>query len=60
VCAATVLLGCTKSLRSDGRLSVARSFRVGEWRALADRAGIPRAAVSVYFGSRILLKARKK
>ena len=60
VCVATALVGCTAPLRSDGRLSVARSFRVREWRALAERAGIPGADVSVYFGSRILLKARRR
>jgi len=46
--------------RSDGLLSVKRGWRVGEWRELAERAGIPRAKVSVYYGSRVLLQARKE
>jgi 2-polyprenyl-3-methyl-5-hydroxy-6-metoxy-1,4-benzoquinol methylase len=44
---------------SDGMLSVRRSWRVGEWRALAARAGIPSAKVWLYYGSRVMLQARK-
>jgi 2-polyprenyl-3-methyl-5-hydroxy-6-metoxy-1,4-benzoquinol methylase len=44
---------------SDGMLSVRRGWRVAEWRNLARRAAIPNSRVSVYYGSRIFLRARK-
>ena len=47
------------SMRSDGLLSVRRGWRLAEWRELARKAGIPKADVSLYFGSRIFLRARK-
>jgi hypothetical protein len=59
VWAGTLLCGCSRSLRSDGLISVERGFRVHEWRALAARAGIRNACVSLYLGTRILLQARK-
>ena|SRR5271170_1687071 len=45
--------------RSDGTLSVLRSWRVREWRKLAARAGIPNARIWLYYGSRVMLMARK-
>jgi len=45
---------------SDGLLSVRRSWRVGEWRALAVRAGIPEARVWLYGGARLMLQASRK
>ena len=44
---------------SDGMLSVRRSWRVGEWRELAACAGIPCGRVWLYYGSRVMLQARK-
>jgi ubiquinone/menaquinone biosynthesis C-methylase UbiE len=44
---------------SDGLLSVRRGWRVGEWRELARKAGIPEARVWLYYGSRVMLQARK-
>ena len=55
----TSMAGCSKQMRSDAVKSVARGFRVPEWRAMAQRAGIPHAKVSIYCGARILLRARK-
>jgi len=45
---------------SDGLVSVRRGWRVKEWRALAARAEIPNARVWLYYGSRVILEARKK
>ncbi len=45
--------------RADALLSVKRGWRVEEWRELAERAGIHPARVSLYFGSRVILQARK-
>jgi hypothetical protein len=45
--------------RNDGLLSVRRSWRVGEWQALAGRAGIPDARVWLYGGARLMLQARR-
>jgi len=60
------VLGCvlhlfkfSKELRSDGLLSVERGWRVHEWQRLARRAGIQEAEVFLYFGARILLRARR-
>lgn len=44
---------------TDGLLSVKRAWRVREWRALAERACIPNARISLYMGARVLLAARK-
>jgi SAM-dependent methyltransferase len=49
-----------KHFRTDGTLSVLRSWRVREWRALAGGAGIPNARIWLYFGARVLLQARKQ
>jgi hypothetical protein len=59
VWAGTLLCGCSARLRADGLISVRRGFRLPEWRAWAARAGIPAARVSLYFGTRVLLQARK-
>ena len=53
---------CTRlspSMRSDGLLSVRRGWHLREWRELARQAGISGARVSLYFGARIFLQARK-
>ena len=59
VWAAVHLTRLSPTMRSDGLLSVRRGWRIGEWRDLAREAGIPNADVSLYFGSRIFLRARK-
>ncbi len=48
-----------KHFQQDGLISVKRGFRVRELEALARRAGVPGARVSIYFGSRLLLQAIK-
>lgn len=48
-----------RRLREDGLISVKRGFRLGEWRELASRAEIPQAKVWLYYGTRIVLQARK-
>jgi SAM-dependent methyltransferase len=54
------LLRANPAVREDGLISVRRGFRLGEWRELADRAGIAGAKVWRYHGTRIVLQARKK
>lgn len=44
---------------ADAVLSVRRGWRVPEWREFAHRAGIPNPRVSVYYGAKIFLRARK-
>lgn len=46
-------------LRDDGLISVKRGFRRREWRELAARAEISNARVWLYYGTRIVLQARK-
>jgi 2-polyprenyl-3-methyl-5-hydroxy-6-metoxy-1,4-benzoquinol methylase len=53
------LMRVSPQFLSDGLLSVRRSWRVGEWRALAARAGISSARVWLYYGSRVMMQARK-
>jgi 2-polyprenyl-3-methyl-5-hydroxy-6-metoxy-1,4-benzoquinol methylase len=53
------LYGFPEHFRSDGLLSVRRSWRVREWRALAARAGIPEAKVWLYGGARLMLQANR-
>jgi SAM-dependent methyltransferase len=48
------------TLAADGLLSVKRGWRLPELRRLAAAAGIPDAKVSLYFGVRVLLQARKQ
>lgn len=53
------ILRLSRQLCADGRLSVRRGFRTGEWRRAARAAGIPdaRVDVQVQFGCRIVLSA---
>ena len=53
------LLRLSPAMRADGLLSVRRGWRKPEWETLAKRAGIPRPEITSYFGSRIILRARK-
>jgi hypothetical protein len=45
--------------RADALLSVRRGFLTRELAAMAAKAGIPNADVSLYFGTRVLLRAKK-
>jgi hypothetical protein len=53
------LLRANPAVREDGLISVKRGFRLREWRELAVRAEIPDAKVRLYYGTRIVLQARK-
>ncbi len=53
------LIRTDEQVRKDGLISIERGFRCPEWRELAAHAGIPRAEVSLYYGTRIVLQARK-
>jgi SAM-dependent methyltransferase len=53
------LMGIGSQLRQDGLISVRRGFRRREWLQLAARAEIPDPKVCVYYGTRIVLQARK-
>jgi SAM-dependent methyltransferase len=53
------LMRTEKMVLKDGLISVERGFRLDEWRALAAQAGISDAKVSLYYGTRIVLQARK-
>lgn len=53
------LMGTSRELREDGLISVKRGFRRREWRALAGQAGVANAHVWLYYGTRIVLQARK-
>ena len=52
-------LQCPREIREDGVLSVKRGWRVGEWQALARKAGITHAKVWQEHGTRVFLLARK-
>jgi hypothetical protein len=54
-----LLRGLSAEMRSDGVISIQRGWRVQEWRRLAHLAGIPNAKTWLYFGSRIILQAKK-
>ncbi|HUR44584.1 MAG TPA: methyltransferase domain-containing protein [Candidatus Saccharimonadales bacterium] len=54
-----VLGGLSRHMRADGVISIQRGWRVREWRRLAEQAGIKDAKTWLYFGSRIILRARK-
>lgn len=41
------LLGAHRIVREDGQLSIARSFRPDEWRAILDQAGVPAGAARI-------------
>ena len=48
-----------QTIREDAMISVRRGFRRSEWLALAGKAGMRNAEVFVYYGARIVLRARK-
>jgi SAM-dependent methyltransferase len=48
-----------RTVREDALLSVKRAFHLCEWLELANRANVPGAHVSLYYGTRIVLQARK-
>jgi len=47
------------AIRHDGLASVRRGFRCPEWRKFAETADIPHAHVWLYYGTRIVMQARK-
>jgi ubiquinone/menaquinone biosynthesis C-methylase UbiE len=49
----------TKDFRADGLLSIERGFRVGELQRLVEKAGISGARVWLYYGSRVIVVAKK-
>jgi SAM-dependent methyltransferase len=53
------LLCISPAMRHDGLASVRRGFRCPEWRDLAAAANIPHAHVWLYYGTRIVMQARK-
>jgi SAM-dependent methyltransferase len=53
------LLRVGRTVHRDGLISVRRGFRQDEWRDLAARAEIPGAKIWLYYGTRIVLQARK-
>lgn len=55
----SMLLGVGHEVRTDGMISVARGFRCGEFQQLARQAELGDARVKLYYGTRILLFARK-
>jgi SAM-dependent methyltransferase len=52
------LLRVHRIVREDGRLSIARSFRPGEWRALLAEAGVP-GRVRRYFPFRLCVERQR-
>ena len=54
------MAGLSAPMRNDALVSVRRAWWLKEWRELAAQAGIPDARVWLYFGSRVILQARKK
>lgn len=48
-----------RHFQEDGLLSVKRGFRTHEFQALAGRAGISNARAWLYYGSRVILEAKK-
>ncbi|MDB6033726.1 MAG: Methyltransferase type 11 [Verrucomicrobiales bacterium] len=55
-----ICAGLSAEMRADGIISIRRGWRVPEWRRLAQASGIPSSNVWLYFGSRIILQARKR
>ena len=49
-----------KSLREDALLSVKRAFHLSEWRELAKQACLTAPKIRLYYGTRIVLEARKQ
>lgn len=56
---ATHLFRFSRPVRADALISVRRGFQLAELRSLARTAGIPHPDVWLYFGTRIILQARK-
>lgn len=56
----TRLLGVSSAVRKDALLSVKRGFRLQQFRELAGRAGVKNPRVWLYYGTRIMLQARKR
>jgi 2-polyprenyl-3-methyl-5-hydroxy-6-metoxy-1,4-benzoquinol methylase len=56
---AAPMLGIGRQVREDALTSVQRGFRLREWRELAKQAGLPGATVWLYYGTRIVMQARK-
>jgi SAM-dependent methyltransferase len=55
----TRLLGASRHVREDALISVKRGFRCNEWRVLAAQAELRNARVWIFYGTRIVLQARK-
>ena len=55
----TVTLRQLRDFRGDALISIRRGWRLAELRDLAERAGIPRAQVRLYWGARVLVQAQK-
>lgn len=53
------LLRLSPAMKHDGFLSVRKAWRTAEWRRLAERARLESARISGYFGTRVILSARK-
>ncbi len=53
------ILRVSPDFREDGLLSVRRGWRLGEWRQLADDAGMTDVRVWLEAGARIILEAKK-
>lgn len=53
------LLGVSRPVKADALISVKRGFHLAELRELAARAGLAKANVRLYYGTRILLQAKK-
>ena len=56
---ATRLMRVSRRVRQDALISVKRGFRLDEWRGLAQQANLPNPRVWLYYGTRIVLQARK-
>lgn len=52
-------MGISHEVRSDALISVKRGFRLAELQTLAGQAGLTGSRVRLYYGTRILLQARK-
>ncbi len=55
----TTIIRTKPQIKQDGLISVKRGFRCPEWQQLAAAANIPSPRVSLYYGTRIILQARK-
>jgi SAM-dependent methyltransferase len=50
------LLGAHRIVREDGQVSIGRSFRAAEWRAILERAGVTRASIVRRFPFRLCVE----